>query len=644
MKIYIPFNSNDFNSVFTTMSISPRIYYANRNYSFKRATKTFLNPLDETLLGFSRIVFTNRDFDLEDGFPINLEVDIRPENCIKQGTLENEIDLFFVHNTIYLYNGFKIIFRSDAEREIVFSKSLKSIETKFTGLAKRNSNVLNELKSLPAFINYEELNKLRYTGSININTFEQERRINKLQGALVGFLIGNQKNVGPEFTKLKVSIKELQNIASVFFNSINANDYKNNQDRLIECLYRIHSNIEKLIPLDEILILTNHNLTPALLSDLKSAMIFGTNGLEVLKEGLISLNPIDLPLQLKIEKLKRTISYKFNSKFSESTSKKISDLLQSVCNEVETIINVEITNNNLKADQILQITRIEGSALLQFEVPDFIKKEERQYFESILKFLINEDSILNAEALFSNRDTYLTNIGVYLNKEIAGFGNSSERQYILTLLKSFKSLRMQFDIDASKLDTLKSLALLLTSGRDMIKYMDGVNNSTIENIQIPLSIWGATYGFASLPKLITNEVLNSSSNEQMISNLLSKAIYQFKIETFTQPVYPPVTKPTSFPSVEKKPNSSGIKINSKEKAKIDLFLEKVAKIKKMPKDTMVNDVLRSCIKVTEELSPTSSNRVKYFEQTLKEQKGKLKGYSVKTLTEIAQLYKGIFTD
>lgn len=75
MKIYIPFNSNDFNSVFTTLSISPYSFYRNRKYSFKRASTSFLNESEDFLIGYEKPIFHNKEVDKDYGYPILIETD-----------------------------------------------------------------------------------------------------------------------------------------------------------------------------------------------------------------------------------------------------------------------------------------------------------------------------------------------------------------------------------------------------------------------------------------------------------------------------------------------------------------------------------------------------------------------------------------
>jgi len=101
MKVYIPFNSNDFNSVFTTLSISPCSFYPNRKFSFKRATTTYLNESEDFLVGYEKPIFHNRELDKDYGFPVLIEI----ENTESEWqTTANGLNYIIIDNTVFLLN------------------------------------------------------------------------------------------------------------------------------------------------------------------------------------------------------------------------------------------------------------------------------------------------------------------------------------------------------------------------------------------------------------------------------------------------------------------------------------------------------------------------------------------------------------
>ena len=130
MIVYIPFNSNDFNSVFTTLSISPCSFYNYRKYSFRRATTTYFNENEDFLIGLEKPLFHSREFDKDYGFPVLIAVELDKTEIDFLTTAEG-IRYLIIDKTIYLFERFKLIFRSEKEQNETLAKSLKSIETKF---------------------------------------------------------------------------------------------------------------------------------------------------------------------------------------------------------------------------------------------------------------------------------------------------------------------------------------------------------------------------------------------------------------------------------------------------------------------------------------------------------------------------------
>ena len=108
MKVYIPFNSNDFNSVFTTLSISPVSFYSGRKYSFRRATTTYLNENEDFLIGFNQCLFHTREFDKDYGFPVLIEIEIDKSESDWQ-KLSSEIKYTIIDNTVNLFEKFKVL-------------------------------------------------------------------------------------------------------------------------------------------------------------------------------------------------------------------------------------------------------------------------------------------------------------------------------------------------------------------------------------------------------------------------------------------------------------------------------------------------------------------------------------------------------
>ncbi|MBD0831650.1 hypothetical protein [Aestuariibaculum sediminum] len=504
MKVYIPFNSNDFNSVFTTLSISPVSYYPNRKYSFKRASATFLNENENFLIGYEKPIFHNREIDKDYGFPILLETSIDNNNfeIIKDKTGVNYI---IIDKTIFLFNDFKLIFRREQELNETLAKSLKSIETKYAKIAKENSVVIKEdcfVMDLPN-PNLPSKNK-----ELNSNTFLNERIINRIFGVILGSSIAFSNKTSKEWQEISLLLKSLNNNLSLFLNKIGEeNDFE--KKKSLDIIDEIYSLYESTETLDEAIMLES-TITSDVLNSFKKFEIFKTSVYELLIEGILSKSKIDLPILLKIEKLKRAIDSKYSSKYPSNYIKKVTD----VFNDIKFTIGKQITLsrkiNKLNLDDLI-IPEFKND-VLTIKTPEFLNSTDKEYLTSTLLYFIKADNIENIEYFFINRKELLIDIARHFKTSIKGFDKSADRTYLLELLKSFDSLRSGFKISSTNNEVLKSIAILFTSGRDFLKFVENNEKEEILNPIIYYSLWGSIYGAAILPKTTTELITDDRNN------------------------------------------------------------------------------------------------------------------------------------
>lgn len=504
MKVYIPFNSNDFNSVFTTLSISPISYYPNRKYSFKRASTTLLNESENFLIGYEKPIFHNRENDKDYGFPILLEISIdnKDSKIIKDKTGVNYV---IIDKTIFLFSDFKLIFRREQELYETLAKSLKSIETKYANIAKENSVVIKEdcfVTDLPN-PNLPSGNK-----ELNSTTFLNERILNRIFGVILGSSIAFSYKTSKEWLEISLLLKSLNNNLSLFLNKIGEdNDFE--KKKSLEIINKINSLYESIETLDEAIMLES-TITSDLLNSFKKFEIFKTPVYELLIEGILSKSEIDLPILLKIEKFKRAINSKYSSKYPSNYIKKVNDSFNDIKFTIEKQITLSRKSNKLNLNDLI-IPEFKDDKLT-IKAPEPLNSSEKEYLTSTLLYFIKADNIENIEYFFTNRKELLIDIAKHFKSNIKGFDKSEDRTYLLELLKSFDSLRSGFKISSTNNQVLKSIAILFTSGRDFLKFIE--NNEKEENLNpiIYYSLWGSIYGAAILPKTTTEFVTDDKNN------------------------------------------------------------------------------------------------------------------------------------
>lgn len=492
MKVYIPFNSNDFNSVFTTLSISPCSFYPNRKYSFKRASTSIINENEDFLIGFNQPIFHNRELDNDYGFPVLLETNIEISEQ-EFAEANSGIKYFPIEKTIFLTNDFKLLFRSEKEMNETFAKSLKSIETKYASLAKINSTVLKQ------DFYVSDLPKLKFPSqnlTSNTTTFKRERKLNKILGTILGSSIAYVNSTTKEWQEITNLIRFLNNNLSLYLNKIgDRNDFEKTQSlEIISKISRVFESIEKL----EEAIMLDSNITSDILNSFKSFKIFNVPVFNLLIEGLLSSPKIELPISLKLEKLIRAINSKYNSKYPNNYIDRVNSAFNDLKDSIEREIFLSRKNNVISNDGIITFDISDSN--VHILLPQILNQKETEYLEQTISFFIKTDSIIDIEYFFVNRKEILIELANHFKTNIKSFPESKERQYLIDLLKSFDSLRGGFTIAQTDNEVLKTIAILFTSGRDLLRYIENNEREQINNPIIYYSIWGAIYGASIIPK------------------------------------------------------------------------------------------------------------------------------------------------
>lgn len=528
MKVYIPFNSNDFNSVFTTLSISPCSFYPNRKYSFKRASTSIINENEDFLIGFNQPIFHNRELDNDYGFPVLLETNIEISEQ-EFAEANSGIKYFPIEKTIFLTNDFKLLFRSEKEMNETFAKSLKSIETKYTSLAKINSTVLKQdfyVSKLP---------KLKFPSqnlTSNTTTFKRERKLNKILGTILGSAIAYVNSTTKEWQEITNLIRFLNNNLSLYLNKIgDRNDFEKTQSlEIISKISRLFESIEKL----EEAIMLDSNITSDILNSFKEFKIFNVPVFNLLIEGLLSSPKIELPISLKLEKLIRAINSKYNSKYPNSYIDRVNSAFNDLKDSIEKEIFLSRKNNVISNDGIITFDISDSN--VHILLPQILNQEETEYLKQTISFFIKTDSILDIEYFFVNRKEILIELANHFKTNIKSFPESKERQYLIDLLKSFDSLRGGFTIAQTDNEVLKTIAILFTSGRDLLRYIENNEREQINNPIIYYSIWGAIYGASIIPKTLTEVIAESNTNLKTIISAFDHTIKTFNSFTDNDPI------------------------------------------------------------------------------------------------------------
>jgi len=206
-KLYIPISSLNFNNIIATESISPKSFYQNRKFGYKRFYSVNPNPFEDILLGYSKIPnFSIDDKDLDD-YPLVIEVstDLLPQNEYTKEQ-KNDIVIYKVFNTIYFDpTKTKFYFSSEKEKDICLIKVAPSIETKLMPIYQNNIKIIDKNNT---FLWNENI--LKDISGTQKHTIDNDLYINRLKGFYYCYYLGilltkiKNKNLVKEYPKKEI--------------------------------------------------------------------------------------------------------------------------------------------------------------------------------------------------------------------------------------------------------------------------------------------------------------------------------------------------------------------------------------------------------------------------------------------------------
>ena len=396
-------------------------------------------------------------------------------------------------------------------------------------LAKINSKVLKQ----DFYVN--ELPKLKFSNqnlTLNSTTFKRERKLNKILGTVLGSAIAYVNSTTKEWQEITNLVRFLNNNLSLYLNKIgDRNDFEKMQS--IEILSKINRLFESVEKLEEAIMLDS-NIPSDILNSFKDFKIFNVSVFNLLIEGLLSSPKIDLPISLKLEKLIRAINSKHNSKYPNNYIDRVNLAFNDLKDSIEKEIFKSRKNNVLSKNGIItfDITETKVNIIL----PQILNLNETEYLKQTISFFIKTDNIIDIEYFFINRKEILIELANHFRTNINSFPDSKERQYLIDLLKSFDSLRGGFIISQTDNEVLKTIAILFTSGRDLLRYIENNEREQISNPIIYYSIWGSIYGASIIPKTLTEVIVENSLNLKTIITAFDLTIKTFNSYTNNDPI------------------------------------------------------------------------------------------------------------
>ena len=508
MKLYIPTCTLNFNNIFSTESISPKAFYQRRGFGNKRFYPVEANNLDGIVLLYSKYPrYIVEDSELEN-YPMVIEVESEdyPSGILTKQNIHSDVEVYASASTIYL-NPFhtKIYFDSYAERQGVLTKAAQSLENKFEKLYGANLVVRPQTKK--GFIdNFKDLfskndsDEFEWDSSYlpteidaDIASMEQDRKIDRIRGFAYCYLIGANMTVSSDVAELKSLARRMRNTLSAIVNSPTHTPSKLQDESLtndIKDFNRLYSSVDEDA-------LYNANVID---------MRLNSNPLKLAKQDVIKLLEwlgIYTDFCSKLH-LKRTYDANDIWRCVEFYSPESYNVAIETLNSVVRKIELRSISKGQKND-VKSLVRIGDGG--RVNVIDKTVKPE--FYDSLLNSQIaNEYESVKNENGIDEPLAIAYNGGMILQRILGDKWNDSKWATYINALLSHLQESSAFDLYSIDNDVLNSFAAFCQKGDNIDRLSEYLVQCGFNNYRLAFGLYGATQGFASLPKTFTSTLIN----------------------------------------------------------------------------------------------------------------------------------------
>lgn len=516
-KLYIPTTTLNFNNLMASESISPAGFYSVRGFGYKRFDKVDPNCLDKRILLYDKYPnFTVDDEELE-SYPLVIEVsnnDIN-EDIIK----EYKSGIFYCEETIYL-NPFstKIYFRSEEEKRRTLSKVEQSLNTKMVPTYK--NSILVKPFEVVSF-DWKNTDIVDSHGDF-AKHISKDRRINKLKGFLYAYLLGANRSLTHEMVVLKKCAKELRNIISAILT--NPDGYANyKQKEELDILYQKINNAFHYADGTDAMV---QNLLknkceeyncPNFIDILKKENLYDTWFQSQGFKPSYRVKPFNLSFFYKNYTKKKDNEY--NSNDAEDNQKYFDVYFA----ELDNTIRKYIKSTNTVIDELPVLQHCNRVSSIPIDKTGFQAKLFNEYVEEHW----------NSEEFLISRLDFATTGGKLFKEELGNsWENSPSKSYINDLRKNLAS-HTPFKLNSVHNLTLQSFAVFCQKGEeDIDKLEDYLISNDIADFRIAFSLWGVIFGFANMPKTLTNDLFLYSDDKYKseVYKYIFKQVHGLNIE------------------------------------------------------------------------------------------------------------------
>lgn len=516
MKLYIPTCTLNFNNILSSESISPLGFYARRGFGNKRFYSVCANDKEQAIILYSKYPrFKVEENDLEN-YPMVIEIE---SNDYKNGFFEKAkeydgVGTYLCYHTINL-NPFhcRIYFNSYQERQGVLSKAEQSLENKFYKLYTANIEVKPEEEKtlLGAAYNYakdlfaqSEKDDFLWNSShadceIRNVSIDVSRDIlqDRIKGFIYCYLIGANNSVSNEVGKLKALSRKLRNTLSAVVNSPDKRPTQAQDDAILNDI-REFNEIYSSIDEDTI---WNSNLLQLKLSDNPLGLSAEDSKILLQHWNIYDAfcNRLHLRRVYDANDLWSCLEYA-----STETFMRVTDNMNSAVRRLEAKDNAQrdkyTIETMLNFDENLSLYILDTSYQSSF-YRELVCSQFRAEYKSVMEENGVEEPLAQAY-----------NGGMILRNMLGDKWDSNPASaYVGALLNHFQE-NVSFDLFAIDNDVLSSFAAFCQKGDNIERLEEYLVQTGFCNYKLAYGIYGATRGFASLPKTFTSVLIDGNKD------------------------------------------------------------------------------------------------------------------------------------
>ena len=508
MRLYIPTCTLNFNNILSSESISPLGFYARRGFGNKRFYPVCANDKEQAILLYSKYPrFKVEDNDLEN-YPMVIEIE---SNDYKEGFFEkakehDSVETYVCYHTINL-NPFhcRIYLNSYQERQGVLSKAEQSLENKFYKLYAANIEVKPEEKksfwdNAKTLFSLSEEDDFAWSPSYSGCEIKNEPidvRNDVLQDRIKGFiycyLIGANCSVSNEIGKLKALSRKLRNTLSAVVNSPDKRPTQIQDNAILNGIKEfneIYSSIDEDTIWNKKVLDSSLSNNPLGLSVKEAERLLQHWGIFDALCNKLHLRRVydanDLWSCLEVA-TQETFTRAIDSMNNAVRRLELKDSANREKAGIESLLNV---------DENLSLHILDSSYNHSF-YEELIRSQLKAEYKSVME----ENGVEEPLAQAYN--------GGKILRDMLGdkWESNSASTYVGALLNHFQE-NTAFDLLAIDNDVLTSFAAFCQKGDDIDRLVEYLVQTGFCNYKLAYGLYGATRGFASLPKTFTSVLIN----------------------------------------------------------------------------------------------------------------------------------------